>query len=119
MIGNYPLAQNLPVQLPLWQDCRDGVHQRLVQSWTWLGITIPAGFLSDGASVPWWARWALPKRGIYVFAAYLHDYLLTVTTRKRAAMKFLYAMKVLGVPKWKRRLMFQGVRTHDWWHYGG
>ena len=109
----------LPAELPIWRDLPDGVHQQLVKSWTWLGVTIPAGFVTDGASSPWYARWLIPRRGKYTFAAYIHDHCLKTMSRREAALKFYKALVVLGVPKWKRRLMYRAVRTNDILKHGG
>ncbi|EJI0210340.1 DUF1353 domain-containing protein, partial [Salmonella enterica subsp. enterica] len=44
--------------------------------------------------------------------AIIHDYLYdnALRTKKEADLIFLDGMKVLGVPKWKRIVMYQAVR---------
>ena len=37
---------------------------------------VPAGFLTDLASIPWFARWLFPKRGPYDAEAVIHDFLI-------------------------------------------
>lgn len=75
-------------------------------------IRVPGGFKTDFASVP-----RLP----FVFAlagdtaheaSVVHDYLYTVksTTRRQADAVLLEASVVSGVPKWRARLMWLGVR---------
>ena len=38
-------------------------------------ITVPAGMLTDLASVPWFARWAVSRVGRHLEAAIVHDFL--------------------------------------------
>ncbi|MCR9257378.1 MAG: DUF1353 domain-containing protein [Alphaproteobacteria bacterium] len=40
----------------------------------WHKVTVPAGFLTDLASVPWFARWLVSKTGHHTEAAVVHDY---------------------------------------------
>lgn len=75
-------------------------------------IVVPKGFITDWASVPR-ALWSvIPPRGEYSKAVLVHDwmYVTAYRTRKIADRIFLEAMKVLGVKRWKRRLMYIGVR---------
>lgn len=73
-------------------------------------VAIPAGYLTDGASVPqiFWS--VIPRWGLYGQAAVVHDYLceyLSITedgvpksiTRSRADDILLEAMQVLEVPE--------------------
>lgn len=83
-------------------------------------VTVPAGYLTDGASVPR-ALWSLiPPWGAYGQAAVVHDLLceyLTIVddglpariTRERADQIFLEAMTVLNVPPGISNTMFQAV----------
>ena len=86
-------------------------------------IDIPAGFVTDGASVPqpFWS--IIPPWGQYGQAAVVHDFLCehlftkvsgvpTKITRKRADQIFLEAMEVLQVPAWKRLSMYAAVRAY-------
>lgn len=85
-------------------------------------IKVPKGFITDGASIPkiFWSfiggQW-----GKYGYAAVLHDFLYhtKIYTRKKSDQIFLEAMGVLGVPKWKRLLMYFAVRLAGWhpWKY--
>lgn len=38
-------------------------------------ITVPAGFVTDFATVPWYARWRISPLGKHSVAAIVHDYL--------------------------------------------
>lgn len=75
-------------------------------------IEVPAGFITDLATVPrvFWVL--LPPDGKYAKAAIIHDYLYdnALRTKKEADKIFLDGMTVLGVPKWKRTIMYWAVR---------
>lgn len=75
-------------------------------------IVIPKGFITDFASTPRILYPIIPPIGIYNKACIIHDYLYQekIFPRKTCDLYFLQAMKVLGVPKWKRNLMFSIVR---------
>jgi hypothetical protein len=86
-------------------------------------VDVPVGYLSDGASVPRFLWWLLPPQGDYGQAAVLHDYLcehLTQTkngqtvaiTRVQADDALRNAMRDLGVPSWKRNVMFIAVAVY-------
>lgn len=75
-------------------------------------IRVPAGFVTDLASVPR-AFWSiLPPHGEYAKAAIIHDYLYTIGLRskKYADDVFMEAMTVLGVAWWRRKVMYLAVR---------
>lgn len=81
-------------------------------------IKIPKGFITDGASIPRpFQSFIGGPWGKYGYAAILHDYLCTTKpyTQKKIDDIFDEAMGVLGVPLWKRKLMYFGVRL---WHIG-
>jgi len=73
---------------------------------------IPKGFVTDFASVPRILWPILPPYGRYGKAAVLHDYLYRsgAAERKEADLIFKEAMEVLGVAKWKKELLYLGVR---------
>lgn len=75
-------------------------------------VVIPAGFPTDGASVPWWARWKLDPWGRVGLAAVLHDYLLTVPglPKWEADLLFLYALRSQGIPAFQATVMYLAVR---------
>lgn len=82
-------------------------------------IHVPAGTVTDLASVPrvFWS--IFPPYGRYAKAAIVHDYLYQRGTGSRlyADQVFLEAMAVLGVPKWRRALMYLAVRLWGREHY--
>lgn len=75
-------------------------------------IRIPSGTVTDLASVPR-ALWSIfPPHGRYAKAAIVHDYLYAnaIGTKAGADRVFYEAMAVLGVPIWRRKLMYLAVR---------
>ena len=82
-------------------------------------IRVPIGFKSDFASIPRWAQSFLPKMGRYAKAAVLHDYLYVIAYKNKefADKLFLEAMIVLGVPIWKRRIMYWAVKYYGKGNY--
>jgi hypothetical protein len=83
-------------------------------------ITVPAGFVTNFASVP-----RLPI--IYELAgdtssaaATVHDYLYSshIVSRKVADAVLREASAVTAVPWWRRQIMWAGVRAFGWSHWG-
>lgn len=85
-------------------------------------IKIPAGFVTDFASVPK-AFWnVMPPTGEYGKAAVIHDFLYRtkgVATKAEADSVFLEAMTALGVGFWTRRTMYYGVKFFGGSSYKG
>jgi hypothetical protein len=74
-------------------------------------ICVPVGTVTDLASTPR-ILWAIfPPHGQYAKAAIVHDYLYqqAVGSKPWADRVFLEAMEVLGVPRWRRVLMYWAV----------
>lgn len=91
-----------------------------------LYVRVPDGFVTDGATVPRVLWGLLPPWDVYGQAAVLHDYLLEYgwvlsrttdqtyrVSRDEARRHFSDAMRILGVPRWKRYLMIGGVWLFD------
>jgi hypothetical protein len=99
--------------MSFWTDCSGSDEQPLPVRCATV-YTVPAGFLTDLASIPrlLWTPLGHPA-GRYAQAAVLHDWLLDVAAvpRARADRIFLEAMQVLGVPSLQRWLMYAGVRA--------
>ena len=118
-----------------WKLCNPLEYVGNTDRWT-----IPAGFVTDFASIPAWAQPLLPRTGKHNRAAVLHDYLYRIAVgiipscrlcsyksvvdpacklppwlpRKDADRIFLRAMRELFVPEWRARAMYLGVRAADW-----
>lgn len=83
-------------------------------------ITVPRGFITDGASVPRVLWWLFPAWGSYSRAAVIHDLLCHLVhagfphpeapTRYAADRVFLEAMEVCGTGPITRRIMYWSVR---------
>lgn len=76
-------------------------------------FTIPKGFLTDFASVPRLPLAYLLAGDTAHQAAVVHDWLYVTHTTDRATADrvFLEAMEEIGVPWWRRRLMYAAVRA--------
>lgn len=88
---------------------------------------VPAGYLSDGASVPRLFQWLIPAWGRYGQAAVLHDILCDTLqlfkngvpvgiTRREADHLFLDGMIAAKVPWYTRWVLFAAVRL--WGMFG-
>jgi len=82
-------------------------------------ITVPRGFITDLASIPWPCNMFIPVSGLYNQAAVLHDYLYATqqVKRNKADGIFRESMMVLGVPFFKSNLMYAAVRLFGWMPY--
>ena len=82
-------------------------------------IRVPAGFITDFASVPRLFWGILPPWGRYGKPAVLHDYLYQSQKFMRVLCDAIFyeAMCVLGVKWWKRWLLYLGVRIGGWVAY--
>ena len=81
-----------------------------------LTVTVPAGFVTDLASVPRWFWWVFPPFDPqYAAAAVLHDFLLSWVDfdPMTAHTLFLDALLILGVERWKAWTMFLAVVVFD------
>ena len=91
------------------------------------GITVPAGFSSDGASVPrfFWRLVFPPGDQKALKAAFVHDFLYRTHpegwTREAADMLFLKLLLKEGIPKFSAVLAWLGVRLFGGkaWKAGG
>lgn len=79
-------------------------------------VTVPAGFLTDLASIPALARPFIPLAGRLAKPAIIHDFLLT-SGDPRAHDVFDEALKVAGVSNLTRWVVVGAVRFH-WWRKG-
>lgn len=75
-------------------------------------VNVPAGFVSDLATIPPYFWWALPPSGRYGHAAILHDWLYweQSCTRAIADKVFEVAMEELAVDVALRKAMWAAVR---------
>ncbi len=78
---------------------------------------VPAGFVSDFASVPRLPFAFLLTGDSAHVSAVIHDYLLvySIEPRRIADKIFLEAMRLEQVPAWRRCLMYLGVSFYTRW----
>lgn len=88
-------------------------------------IIIPRWFITDLASVPQLFRAFISVNERHRLASLPHDLLYAMsstpdftTTRKTADKVLLTFCKVMGVPKWKRWLIYSAVRVGGWIRFG-
>jgi hypothetical protein len=113
----------------------DDESWKVVESFSYMGklgqtFTVPVGQRTDFASVPRVYVWFLPRYGRYTLAAILHDYLWRHAVQRGelpyadADGIFRRAMRQLGVPFFKRWMMWTAVRwvalarprgSEGWW----
>jgi len=80
-----------------------------------LAVEVPAGYVTDFASVPRLFRWVCPLDRDYTQAAVVHDYLSDLEDFDQVLSDAIFraAMKELGVSFWRRVLMFYAVRIYQ------
>ena len=95
------------------------VYGTLIENDHGPALMVPAGFVTDFASInrPLWGL--LPRDGTYGPAAVLHDWLYSsgVVTRAQADAIFLEAMEYCGTLAPVRRVMWFSVRAFGWLFY--
>lgn len=98
------------------KDAEFGDVYTLVRPFSRCGVSVPAGFRSDGASVPrfFW-RCVFPPGDVHALAgAFLHDYLYRTHpdgwTRQEADHVFREVITADGVPARRAWLAWIGVR---------
>ena len=97
-----------------------------------LYVFVPEGFVSDLASIPFGARWLIPKAGKNAQAAVCHDKCYrdgTMTIRidgktkdvpvsRGMADSMMYqAMRALKVKAWRRELIFRALKVGGWYRW--
>ena len=87
-------------------------------------VTVPSGFVTDGASIPkvFWS--ILSPFGDYFAAAVIHDFLYSKSnqntfTRLQCDNIFKEAMFNIGVPWYRRDVIYRAVRTFGGAFYKG
>lgn len=100
---------------PLLSDVVFGVNDALCDKYglaRGFDIHVPAGYVTDLATVPR-ILWAIfPRDGEYAPAAIVHDYLYSsaLISKRFADDIFNEASRECGTPTWRRLMMFTAVR---------
>lgn len=84
------------------------------ESFEHAGVIVPAGFVSDLCSLPWFARAFLPQAGPVAKPAILHDWLLACGEVDLANVVFAETLKEAGVNPASRWIMIVAVKIY-WW----
>lgn len=96
-------------------DWKGKVRYRLLEPMEFADIYVPAGFTTDGASVPRWAWPVFPPVGRYFAAAVVHDYCIHVGLPwPQATRIFRNALTELGIKGWRRFFLVAAVRFWGW-----
>lgn len=76
-----------------------------------VSITVPAGFVSDFLSIPWFSRLFFTPFDKGAKAGVVHDWLLYsgIMSKKEAHKVFRSALKDLGVSRWRRTFLYWAV----------
>lgn len=90
---------------------------RVYKDFSYLGVCVPKGFVTNGANIPriFWSLFP-PNSPEYLSAVVLHDYMCAnrgVFTYEEADEMFYRAMVDIGVSKWKCELFYFWVK---WYH---
>ena len=101
-----------------------------VEKFKYKDVEIPAGYITDGASIPriFWCIFE-PHSPEYLTASVLHDYLTDKALKlykelgdnsdfKVADDTFRELLELLGVSKWKIMLFYYSVRAYHIIKYG-
>lgn len=110
---------------PLLVEILDDRDRRLFSDFSYYSehfnvtITVPAGFVTDFASVPKvpLAYWLVG--GIANKPSCIHDYLYRACIFERAVADYIFkeGMEVILIQAWKRQAMYKAVRTFGGQHY--
>ena len=75
-------------------------------------VVVPAGFVSDGASIPRVFRLFFSPTGQYFSAAIIHDYIIVYEKNWNLAnAQFNAELKNLGIAAWRRHTLVWGVKV--------
>jgi len=107
----HPSGVHVEVLLP--SSWRQKPLYRLMHPVECAGHVVPAGFVSDGATVPriFWP--IFPPIGRYLKATLVHDYYLRQgVARKVCDHRFRDCLLELGITPWRAAIMYGAVRIY-------
>ena len=116
-----------PLDVRVHQEDERGNVYTLLHGFRYCGLEIPAGFESDGASVPrfFWRTVFPPGDPAALMPAFVHDYVYRTHpdgwTRDEADRAFKLLLLDSGVPSARANLAYWGVRMFgaSAWKAGG
>jgi len=93
------------------------VNHNLVYQGRTQTFTVPIGYVTDFATVPWFLQWFVPRAGVWTLAAVLHDWLIThgiplgLVSSRDADGIFRRVLREEGVDPVRQWLMWAAVRV--------
>ena len=92
---------------------RPGDRYQLLRDYEWMGVRVPAGYLTNGANIPrvFWSVWP-PNRPDYMPIVVIHDYLCDRGEYRRADRLLYRGRRVLGIGKVTATLWYWAVRVY-------
>jgi hypothetical protein len=116
-----------PINVKVHEEDERGNVYTLTVPILYCGLEIPAGFESDGASVPrfFWRCVFPPGEPRALLAAFVHDFIYRTHpkgwTKKEADNEFYHLLCVQGIPRASAWLAYQGVKLFGGpaWRAGG
>jgi len=86
---------------------------KVVKEFIFKDVVVPAGFVTDGASVPrvFWSIFP-PNRTDYLPCAIVHDFLCETKDLKKADKHFKECLECLNVSKFAKYTMYYAVRIY-------
>lgn len=108
----------IPVEILLPAHWLGRVRYRLLEDLLVAGYNVPAGFITDGASVPRGLWNLFPPIGRYLVAAIVHDHALE-SGRGWTISNLLFdeTLRSLEIRGWRRALMVAAVRANGSWQH--
>ena len=101
-----------PMPLTRWGKAR---QWRLIGDWEYNGIRVPAGFITDGASVPRILYWLFEPTGVLFLPAIVHDYFYATQQISRAEADKIFRENVIRESNIVAGyLAWVGIRLFGW-----
>lgn len=98
-----------------------GKRYRVVEPLRYRELTVPAGYVTDLASIPrvLWPIVGSPYDPRFAKAATVHDYLYSTkqVPREEADKELKTLLRLAGVPRWKCQAMYLAVRAFGGLHW--